>query len=132
MVISPIPTFSHPITISSEEIDAMGHVNNAVYLNWVQEAVVSYWRRNSPAEAQSAFLWVALKHEITYGVPLFLGDDVEALVTATGARGSRASFMTEFKRGKQLVADVRSTWGCVDAVTRRPRRISDDIAASFF
>nr|WP_204354559.1 thioesterase family protein [Paracoccus saliphilus] len=125
------PMFRYPIAISATDIDAMGHVNNAVYLQWVQEAMVAYWQRNASAETQSELLWVALRHEVNYRVPLFLGDNVEADVTATGAKGSRAFFTTQFRRGKELAAEVCSTWGCVDAANRRPRRISDDVSNAF-
>lgn len=109
----------------------MGHVNNAVYLRWVQEAVIHYWQHMSSVAAQKELLWVALKHEIVYRVPLFLNDKVDALVTATGTRGSRASFATSFRRGEDIAAEVRSSWCCVDASTRRPRRIAHDIAQQF-
>ncbi|HBF32870.1 thioesterase family protein [Rhizobium sp.] len=125
------PTFRHVITISPSQIDEMGHVNNAVYLQWVQESVVSYWHHTSPIEARAQLLWVALKHEITYRMPLFLNDKVEALVKATGTRGSRASFSTMFKRGDDLATEVQSCWCCVDVTTRRPRRIGEDIARLF-
>lgn len=131
MLKTPFPVFRHAIKISTRHIDAMGHVNNAVYLQWVQEAVVRYWQHKSPPQAQSELLWVALKHEITYRMPLFLEDQVEAQVRATATRGTRASFTTLFKRGDDLVAEVRSSWCCVDATTRRPRRIAPDIARAF-
>lgn len=126
-----IPTFRHPIRIAPQDIDHMGHVNNAVYLHWVQEAVVAYWNRRSSEQEQSELLWVALKHEIIYRLPFFIHDNAEAFVTATSARGSRASFTTAFRRGDDLIAEVRSVWCCVDAHTRRPRRISPGIARLF-
>jgi len=131
MTTSTAPTYEYPVSITPSDIDDMGHVNNAVYLRWVQEAVVDYWQNISPVDAQEELLWVALKHEITYRMPLFLDDKVEALVTATGTRGSRASFSTIFRRGEDIAAEVRSSWCCVDAVTRRPRRITQDIARRF-
>ncbi|WP_330999744.1 acyl-CoA thioesterase [Allorhizobium terrae] len=131
MTQAPIPTYHHLISISPGDIDHMGHVNNAVYLQWVQEAVVSYWEHGSTLEAREQMLWVALKHEISYRMPVFLNDHVEAQVTATGTHGSRASFTTLFKRGDDLATEVRSSWCCVDVTTRRPRRISPDIANIF-
>ena len=125
------PSFRHKITISPSDIDDMGHVNNAVYLQWVQEAVVRYWQQASPLHVQADLLWVALRHEVIYRMPLFLNDSVEALVTATGTRGSRASFTTIFRRGDEAVTEVYSSWCCVDAHTRRPRRIAEDIARIF-
>jgi acyl-CoA thioester hydrolase len=125
------PTFEQHITISPRDIDHMGHVNNAVYLQWVQETIVNYWKHIAPIEARAELLWVALKHEITYRAPLFLDDDVEALVTATETRGSRASFKTIFKRGKDVSAEVVSSWCCIDAATRKPRRLAQDIVRRF-
>ncbi len=131
MTISEPPTFQYRIAITPGDIDGMGHVNNAVYLRWVQEAVVRYWQHISSLDTQEELLWVALKHEIVYRMPLFLKDEVDALVTATGTRGSRASFSTMFRRGEEIAAEVRSSWCCVDAVTRRPRRIAHDIVRRF-
>jgi len=73
-------TFRHPIAIAAADIDHMGHVNNAVYLRWVQDAVVHYWEAVAPAEAVARHLWVALKHEISYLRPAFLGDGLAAHV----------------------------------------------------
>jgi acyl-CoA thioester hydrolase len=131
MTVAAAPTFAHHISIAPGDIDAMGHVNNAVYLRWVQEAVVDYWQHVSSIAAQDQLLWVALKHEIVYRMPLFINDTVDALVTATGTRGSRASFSTFFRRGDDIAADVRSSWCCVDAVTRRPKRIAGELARQF-
>ncbi|WP_094542967.1 acyl-CoA thioesterase [Brucella pseudogrignonensis] len=124
-------TFRHPVIISPGDIDDMGHVNNAVYLRWVQEAVISYWQAKSSIENQAQLLWVALKHEISYHAPLFLNDSVEALVTATGMKGSRAFFTTTIKRSDDVATEVNSSWCCVDAETRRPRRIDENIARIF-
>ena len=53
-------TYRHAIVIEPADIDHMGHVNNAVYLRWVQDAVVRYWETVAPAEAVAQHLWVAL------------------------------------------------------------------------
>ncbi len=64
-----------PIAIAPADIDFMGHVNNARYLTWVQDAVIDHWKTFAPVEAVAQHLWVALKHEITYRRPAFLGDE---------------------------------------------------------
>ena len=61
--------FIFPIKVLPDDIDFMGHVNNARYLNWVQEAVLAHWRKLAPAEEIASKAWVALKHEITYRKP---------------------------------------------------------------
>src|SRR4029450_5896143 len=55
--------YHHPIGILPDDIDHMGHVNNSVYLKWVQEAVVDFWEQVAPPEAVAKHLWIALSHE---------------------------------------------------------------------
>lgn len=128
-------TLSHlfPIRILPEDIDFMGHVNNSRYLNWVQEAVLEHWRKLAPPDAVAARAWVALKHEISYRRPAFLGDkDVVATTVLESVQGARAFYETVIKRGEEVLAEVKSSWCCIDVETLRPARISADIAAYFF
>jgi len=123
--------YRHAIAIEPADIDHMGHVNNAVYLRWVQEAVVRYWEAVAPAEAVAQHLWVALKHEISYLRPTFLDDGVVAEVIAERVHGARTFFSTIFRRGEDILAEVKSSWCCLDAATLRPARLARDVAARF-
>ena len=82
--------YHHPIGIHAEDIDHMGHVNNSVYLKWVQEAVVHFWEKLAPPEAVARHLWIALSHEISYRRPTFLDDLVVADVIAEKVDGAQA------------------------------------------
>jgi acyl-CoA thioester hydrolase len=121
----------HYVAIEPADIDHMGHVNNAVYLKWVQEAVVDYWRSIAPPEAVAGHLWVALKHEITYRRPTFLQDNVVAEVIAEKVEGARAYFTTIVRRGEEVLSEIKSSWCCLDAVTKRPARLARDIVGRF-
>jgi len=123
--------FRYPIGIQPADIDHMGHVNNSVYLKWVQDAVVRYWEKVAPTEAVATHLWVALKHEISYRRPTFLDDVVFADVIAEQVQGARAFFTTIIKRGEEVVAEVRSTWCCLDAVSKRPARLAGEVVRRF-
>jgi acyl-CoA thioester hydrolase len=123
--------FRHAIAIAEQDIDHMGHVNNSVYLKWVQDAVVDYWETIAPAEAVARHLWVALKHEITYRKPTFLTDVVVADVLAEQVQGTRAFFTTIVKRGEEVLAEVKSCWCCLDAATKRPARLARDVVDRF-
>lgn len=127
-------TLAHrfPINILPDDIDFMGHVNNSRYLNWVQEAVLEHWRNLAPPEAVAQRAWVALKHEITYRKPAFLNDDVVATVVLESVAGARAFYETIIKRGEEVLAEVKSSWCCIDAETLRPARIGAEISAYFF
>ena len=93
---------------------------------------IDHWRSFAPADAVAAHLWVALKHEITYRRPTFLGDEVIATVLLEKIHGARASYETVIRRGEEILAEVKSSWGCVDAVTLRPARLARDVIAKFF
>ena len=128
---NPIP-HRFPIGVDPSDIDFMGHVNNAHYLKWVQDAVIDHWRSLAPADAVAAHLWVALKHEITYRRPTFLGDEVIATVLLEKVQGARAFYDTVIRRGEEVLAEVKSSWCCVDAETLRPARLAQDVIARFF
>ena len=123
--------FHFPIGIRPDDIDHMGHVNNSVYLKWVQDAVVRFWETVAPSDAVARHLWVALQHQITYRRPAFLDDLVVADVMADGMAGARAMFTTVIRRGEDVLAEVKSTWCCLDAASRKPARLARDIAARF-
>lgn len=123
--------YRHAIGIVPDDIDHMGHVNNSVYLKWVQEAVVRYWEKVAPSEAVTNHLWVALKHEIEFRRPTFLEDNVVADVIADQMQGARAFFTTVIRRGEDVLAEVKSTWCCLDAGSMRPARLAKDIVSRF-
>ena len=131
----PLPvnsaTYAFPVAIEPADIDFMGHVNNAIYLEWVQEAVVRHWRHFASAEDVLRHLWVATKHEITYCKPAFLDDEIVATVELKEVRGPRAFYETIVRRGAEILAEVRSSWCCVDAETHRPVRIGKSIIERF-
>lgn len=126
-----VTMFRHPVAIEPADIDHMGHVNNAVYLKWVQEAVIDYWRSVAPPDAVAGHLWVALKHEISYRKPTFLQDAVVAEVIAEKVEGARAYFTTIVRRGQDVLSEVRSIWCCLDAATHRPARLAREVASRF-
>ncbi len=129
---NPSLPHNYRIGIDPADIDFMGHVNNASYLKWVQEAVISHWQRIAPADAVAAHLWVALKHEITYRKPTFLDDDVIATVLLEKVQGARAFYQTVIRRGEEVLAEVKSSWCCLDAQTLRPARLATSVLERFF
>ncbi|GFE76781.1 MULTISPECIES: thioesterase family protein [Novosphingobium] len=120
------------IGVDAADIDFMGHVNNASYLKWVQDAVLDHWRAIAPTEVVGQHLWVALKHEITYRKPTFLGDDVIATVLLEKVQGARAFYETVIRRGEEVLAEVKSSWCCLDAATMKPARLARDVIDHFF
>ncbi len=131
MSVSIIVPHSYPIDIDAADIDFMGHVNNASYLKWVQEAVISHWQRIAPVDMVAAHLWVALKHEITYRKPAFLDDEVIATVILDKVHGARAFYTTIIKRGEDVLAEVQSSWCSISPDTLRPLRLARSVIERF-
>jgi acyl-CoA thioester hydrolase len=120
------------IHIESADIDFMDHVNNATYLKWVQAAVLDHWQTHAPADAVMKYLWVAIKHEITYRCPAYLHDRLMALVSLQKVKRESAYYETVIRRGNTILAKVDSRWCCIDAETLRPTRLPGDIVQVFF
>ena len=133
---SPIAPFELAIAIKPSDIDEMGHVNNVVYLSWVQDVAIAHWDFLTTAEHRAKYAWVALRHEIDYRAEAVLGDTVIARTWTGTARGMRFPRHTEIihinESGKRkLLATAVTQWCPLDRATGRPTRLPTEIAAFF-
>jgi acyl-CoA thioester hydrolase len=111
------------------DIDWMGHVNNSVYLRWIEQAVHDDWERLATPGEFASFLWVAVRHEIDYRRPAFLGDTLQISVHLDQVRRARAWYDTQIRCKDVVVVEARSCWCCVEAASRRLTVIPPDTAA---
>jgi acyl-CoA thioester hydrolase len=128
------PTFEMAVPVLPADIDGQNHVNNAVYLRWIQDVATAHWQSLASAEAQAAIGWVVLRHEIDYRSPACLGDEI--LLRTWVGQASRLKFerFTEIRRkidNKQLLAQARTLWVPVDVRTGKPMRVSAELRAQF-
>src|SRR3954453_14005144 len=70
--------FSLDFTPQPSDIDANGHVNNVVYLDWAQIIATAHWAARQPAEEQARWAWICLRHEVDYRRSLLLGETAKA------------------------------------------------------
>jgi len=121
------------VSVLPGDIDEQNHVNNTVYLRWVQEVASAHWRAIASSEAQEGIGWVVLRHEIDYKAPACLGDDV-VLRTWVG-KATRLTFerFTEILRSndRQLLSTARTLWCPINAQTGRPVRVSAEVREQF-
>lgn len=118
-------------TVEAHHVTPLGHVDHAVYLQWVQHTVIAHWQRFAPEEAVHDHLWVALSHEITYHHPAFLGDAITLESTVERLFGARAFFRTSIMREDEVLSEVVSSWCCVDVAAYRPVRLAPEITRHF-
>jgi acyl-CoA thioester hydrolase len=125
--------FEMIISVLPDDIDEQNHVNNIVYLRWVQDVATAHWRAVASAEAQATIGWVVLRHEIDYKAPATLGDEI-VLRTWVG-KATRLTFerFTEIRRNRdgRLLSEARTLWCPIDAQTSRPVRVSVEVRAQF-
>ena len=117
--------------VEANDLDERAHVNNVVYVQWVQDAAAAHWAALAPEGARDEVAWVALRHEIDYLKPAVLGDEI-AITTWVGvAEGLSFERFTEMRRRADdvLLARARTLWCPVDAKTGRPRRVSAEVRA---
>lgn len=121
------------INIKTEDIDQLGHVNNVVYLRWVQDVAVAHWYAEASESDKENLLWVVIRHEIDYKRPAF-ADDIIIARTWVGAASRRAfERHTELirKSDMKLLARARTLWCPIDANTKKPTDVSADVYERF-
>ena len=124
--------FKHPLRITSSDIDTLGHVNNVVYLRWVQEAAEAHWNSLTSITQRTELAWVVIRHEIDYYFSAKLSDDLFALTWVEASEGVKSIRIVEIcSQAEKLLAKARTTWCLIDAKTQRPKRISDEIKNIF-
>jgi acyl-CoA thioester hydrolase len=123
--------FTLPLAIAPADIDENGHVNNVVYVRWLQEAGVAHWLDKFPGEQGKAHTWVVLRHEVDYRRALKLGDQARAKTWVGEPRGVRFDRYVLIEGPDGAAAQGHSEWALLDAATMRPRRIPAEIIARF-
>ena len=123
--------FYLPITVAPEDIDELNHVNNIVYLRYVQDAAIGHWK-TVPQEIASQIIWMARRHEIDYLKQAFLGEELVAKTWVDDFVGVKSIRHCEIMRGEEILARSVTHWISLDAQTLRPKRITEEIVKQFF
>lgn len=126
---------AHEITVDvgPEDIDELGHVNNIVYLRWIQEVATAHWRAAAPAEAVDAIAWVVRRHEVDYRQAAMPGDRIIVRTWIGAAERLTFERLTEVLRAddRRVLAEARTLWIPIDARSGRPTRVSEEVRRRF-
>jgi len=120
-------------TATEADIDELGHVNNAVWVKWIQDIAVAHWEAVATAEQRAAYIWVVTRHEIDYRGNVGPGETVTGETwVPEPPRGARFDRHVRFTGtdGKVKVEAV-STWALIDRATGRLLRVRPELAAPF-
>lgn len=127
------PTFKMAFTALPEHIDELGHVNNAVWVQWMEQVAVTHWRSIADPGHQEAYFWVVVRHEIDYLRAALEGERITARTWAGDKpQGAKFDRHIEFlgEDGKVRVR-ARSWWAIIDKALGRPIRVPSEVVAPF-
>ena len=125
--------FTVPLEVRPEHIDANGHVNNVVYVGWLQDAGTAHWNARFDEETRAKWSWVALRHEIDYLRPLLPeAKDVKARTWVGDPQGPRFNRYVRIEDAEgRVCAQGVSEWCLVESRTLRPSRIPAELLGPF-
>jgi acyl-CoA thioester hydrolase len=127
------PTFELTFTARPEHIDELGHVNNVVWIQWIQQVAVAHWEAVARPEHKDSYFWVVVRHEVDYLRAAHEGDAITARTwVADAPQGARFDRFIEFvgPGGKACVRS-RTQWAIIDKALGRPIRVPPEVIAPF-
>ncbi len=116
-----------------DECDELGHVNNAVYVQWIQDVATDHWFTVAKGPMAEDHVWVCLRHEIDYREPILPGDAVEVRTWLGKRAGPRFDRYTDIRKPETVKGSVKAltTWVMIDKASGKPRRVGDDVLEAF-
>lgn len=117
-----------------KDIDELGHVNNAVYVNWIQEASTEHWLAVTDQSIRDKYLWFCSRHEIDYKKQLYINKDVEIRTWLGQMVGARFDRHVDIREKGAVIPSVlaKTTWVLISKITGRPIRIQPEILTTFY
>jgi len=121
--------FLREVTVTAEHLDHLAHVNNVVYVKWLQEMAYDHWTHFVSPQLHESVLWVVRRHEIDYLAQAFLADELILKTytgTHTGVTWDRHYEITRKSDQKKIVV-AKSIWVLLNRKTFKPQRIDHEI-----
>lgn len=118
--------FSHAIEVRFGDLDAMGHVNNAMIVTYLEQGRFQWWRSYLGGRKFQEEGFLLARVELDYRMPILLGDDVrvELVVTRVGNSSFELSYRVTKGLGGALFAEGKSVQVMLDFATNRAKPLS--------
>ena len=127
------PTFELEFVARAEHIDELGHVNNAVWVQWIQQVAVAHWEAVADPSHWNDYFWVVVRHEIDYLRAAHEGDRITARTWVGEApKGAKFDRHMEFCGSDgPICVRARTDWAIIDKALGRPIRVPPEVVAPF-
>ncbi len=119
--------FTITITVSSEDIDTLHHVNNLVYVKWMDKIATTHWDFLTKDNPLPQYIWVVMRHEIDYLKQATLGDEIVVKTWVGETKGITSVRFMEFYKNDVLLVKAKTVWAMLHAETFKPTRIREDV-----
>ncbi len=120
-------TFELKRRVKSSDIDDLNHVNNAVYVNWMDEIAHLHWMDLTSNYPLPTYIWVVLRHEIDYVGQAVLNDEVTMKTWIGETKGFKSERHFKFSKNEKLLVKATTIYGMLDAQTYKPTRIRENV-----
>ena len=125
--------FTQSFTALPEHIDELGHVNNTVWVRWIQDLATAHWSDTARREDAEQFFWVVTRHEIDYRGNVAEGETVTGETWIEGnARGATSIRRVDFRNaGGKVIVSAATIWAMLDRATQRLVRVRPEVLEPF-
>lgn len=113
--------------VQASEIDGLNHVNNVVYLEWMQDIAHEHWSILTKDNPHNNNAWVVIRHEIDYKNQAVLDDLITVKTWVGRVSGVKSIRHFEILRENILLVKSQTTFCLIDLKTRKPARITESI-----
>ncbi|MEM7666512.1 MAG: acyl-CoA thioesterase [Pseudomonadota bacterium] len=125
--------FTRTFTAAPEHIDELGHVNNSVWVQWIQDLATAHWEAAADTAHHAAFFWVVIRHEIDYRGNIAEGESaVGTTWIPDSPKGAKSLRCVEFVDGAgKVLVSACTTWAMLDKESGRLARVRPEVIAPF-
>jgi len=125
--------FTRTFTAEPRHIDELGHVNNTVWVGWVQDLATAHWDAAARSEDHASFFWVVVRHEIDYRGNISVGESVTGETWIDGpAQGATSVRRVDFRNSAgKVIVSARTSWAMLERETQRLMRVRPEVIAPF-
>ena len=126
--------FTQIFTAGPDDIDVLGHVNNVVWVKWMEDIATAHWDAVSPDEHKARYIWMVTRHEVDYRGNIGQGERVTGeTFVGEGPRGARMTRAIRFRNAAaKVIVDAKTTWALIDKASGRLVRVPAEVAAPFY
>jgi acyl-CoA thioester hydrolase len=119
--------FTLKITVSSKDIDTLQHVNNLIYVKWMDKIATEHYAFLTKDNPLPQYVWVVTRHEIDYLKQAVLGDEITVKTWVGETKGITSIRFMNFYKDNILLVKAKTVWVMLDSKTFKPTRIRENV-----